>query len=141
LLIVTGSHLRAESCDRPLAYWLRSEILQRLEGMFGDAPPLQVFVCSDLWRINSDDLAEAPTISIGGPGVSAWAAHLADRVPSAFVVDDTLIVQADVDFDNLNVSCWGMDHATTVAAVSAFIERYLDAYLRAALTRIGAIEE
>jgi len=131
-------HLRAEVCDRPLAYALRAEMLNRLAARFPGGAPLDPIVCTDVWRLNDDDLRRCPSVSIGGPGVNAYTASLAESLPSAFVVDDRLIVQADLEWVDTNVCCWGADHANTVEAVQAFIDRYLDAFLDAALGAVDA---
>ncbi|MHC4976299.1 MAG: hypothetical protein ACYTF7_06800 [Planctomycetota bacterium] len=131
VLIATGAHLRSEVGDRPIAYSLRQEILTRLEDRFPDGSPLDVVVCSDLWRLNDESLSQIPTVSIGGPGVNALTACLGDKLASVFVIEDRLIVQADLDFDDLTVCCWGMDHDLTISATQAFVEKYLDAYLDA----------
>lgn len=137
-LVVAGAHLRAEAADRPLAYSLRERMLEWLNERFGDDSPLDILVCSDIWVLNNEDLRACPTISVGGPGVNAFAAYLADKLPSAFVIEDQLMVQTDLDFDDLIASCWGMDHPSTVAAVEAFLEKYLDPFMEAATERIGA---
>jgi len=46
-----------------------------------------VLVCSDVWYLNNDPLRSRPTISIGGPGVNALSAYLADKLPSAFAIE------------------------------------------------------
>ncbi|MFG0273520.1 MAG: hypothetical protein ACF8QF_00520 [Phycisphaerales bacterium] len=122
--------------DRPLAYALREEMLRRLEGRFPDGSPLDVIVCSDVWRLNDESLNTVPTVSIGGPGVNAYSAYLGDKLPSVFVIEDRLIVQADLEWEDLIACCWGMDHALTVQAVEAFMDRYLDDYLDAVLHAI-----
>ncbi|TVQ33108.1 MAG: hypothetical protein EA376_03370 [Phycisphaeraceae bacterium] len=139
LLIVTGAHLRAESADRPLAYHLRDRIFEELCrrcGVDEGDHPFTVMVCSDVWYLNNDDLRDCPTISIGGPGVNALGAFLADKLPSAFVVEDVLMVQIDLDYDDVIASCWGVDHTTTVAAVDAFCEKYLVQFIDEATRRI-----
>jgi len=138
VLVVAGAHLRAEAADRPMAYSIRERILEWLGERFGDRSPLDVLVCSDIWVLNNEDLRTCPTISVGGPGVNAFAAYLADKLPSAFVIEDQLMVQADLDFDDVIASCWGMDHGSTVAAVDAFLEKYLDPFMEAAVQRVGA---
>lgn len=136
VLIATGAHLRSEVGDRPLAYALRKEILSRLDARFPDGPPVDVVVCSDVWRLNDDALKTVPTVSIGGPGVNALTAYLGDKLASVFVIDDQLIVQMDLDFDDMLACCWGMDHDLTIQAVDAFVERYLDDYLDAVIRRV-----
>lgn len=137
ILIVTGAHLRAEVGDRPLAYRLRERIVgwldERLDADGDDPRRLsRVVVCSDVWYLNNDELRRCPAISIGGPGVNALSAYLGDKLPSAFVIDDVLVVQLDPGFDELLACVWGVNHAATVTAVDAFAERYLGAFLEAA---------
>lgn len=100
-----------------------------------EAPLFDALVCSDVWYLNNEELQTLPVLSIGGPGVNALTANLGDKIPSAFVIEDELIVQVDLDFHDLSVVMWGMDHGATVRAVDAFFERYLDAYLTAAAER------
>jgi hypothetical protein len=137
ILIVTGAHLRAEATDRPAAYHLRdliaADLARRGHPHRPSAP--RILVCSDLWYLNNDPLRSRPTISIGGPGVNALTAFLADKLPSAFAIEDLLMVQADLDFPDLIASCWGRDPEATAAAVAAFAERYLDSFLAAAASR------
>lgn len=147
LLIVTGAHLRAESADRPIAYALRERIVRWLDARAGadgldapgepdDAPrAFDVLVCSDVWWLNNDELRECPTISVGGPGVNALSAYLADKLDSAFVIEDWLMVQLDLDFDEVTACCWGMNHDATIEAVAAFETRYLESFLEAAARR------
>lgn len=136
VLIVTGATLRAEAEDRPLAYALRERVLAARDQRSGDNPPFDVLVCSDIWRLNTDALRNCPTISVGGPAVNALTAYLTDKIDSAYVVEDSLMVQADIDFTDLRVCCWGVDRAGTARAVDAFAEKYLDAYVSAILQRL-----
>ncbi len=137
VLIVTGAHLAAERYDRPLAYRLRETMLRRLD-VLGEPHPFDVLVCSDLWYLNDDALRAQPTISVGGPSVNALAAFLADRVESAFVVEDVLSIQLDLEFVDAVASCWGVDPGSTVSAVDAFVERYLDLFIERSAARLGA---
>ena len=122
------------------SYMLREEINTRLESRFPDGPPIDAVVCSDVWRLNDESLSQTPTISIGGPGVNALTAYLGDKLSSVFVIEDRLIIQADLEYDDISACCWGMDHELTVSAVDAFIERYLDGFLDAALRQSGVID-
>jgi hypothetical protein len=142
LLIVVGAHLRAEVADRPLAQHLRDRLGQWIDAHRPSQPTPdwadpQVVVCTDIWYLNNDDLRSQPTISVGGPGVNALAAYLADRLETAFVVEDVLAVQIDLDFVDPIASCWGTDHASTVAAIDAFCERYLDGFMEHAVRLIA----
>ena len=69
---------------------LREEVNRRLIDRFGDDLPLDVVVCSDVWRLNDESISTRPTISIGGPGVNALSAFLGDKLSSVFVVEDQL---------------------------------------------------
>lgn len=129
MLIVTGAHVRAESGDRPLAYHLREAMLDWRDRNYPDEPLFDVLVVSDVWYLNNEELQSLPVVSIGGPGVNALSANLADKIPSAFVIENVLIVQVDLDFHDRRAVCWGMSHASTVQAVEAFVERYLDGFL------------
>jgi len=140
LLIVVGSHLRAERADRPLAYQLQENILQWLVDHADElAEPEAVFdpvVCSDIWFINNEDLHPQPTISIGGPGVNALSAYFVQKLDSAMVRDQEMIIQLDPEFVDLRVSVWGQNHDQTVQALDVFMRRYLPDFLRAVATQI-----
>lgn len=123
--IVVGAHLRAEVHDRPSAARLRDALAGVVRG-------LDPVVVTDLWYLNSDELRAQPTISVGAPGVNALTAHLADRVPSAYVSDDVLMVQLDVGLAELTACCWGVDPRATSAAVDVFCDRYLARWADAA---------
>jgi hypothetical protein len=132
LLIVTGAHPAAEFHDRPVAYRLEQRIHQWLSQQSAGGPgpsPLVPLVVSDMWYLNDDALRRRPTISIGSPAANALTAYLADKLPSAFVIDDQLIVQLDVTFQESNVCAWGHTPAQTASAVEIFAERYLSKYL------------
>ena len=156
LLIVVGAHLRAEQSDRPLAYRLRERILRWIDGATGadtaenkakttaDTPPpipppppalLEPLVCTDLWYLNNEELIRRPTITIGAPGVNACTAFLTQRLPSVFVIDDTLQVLMDPELTTLHACCWGVDQSATVSAVDLFAERFLDRFLNVSLGR------
>lgn len=135
LLIVVGAHLKAEQSDRPTAYQLRDQIgawLTAGASGGGTRPPLRPLVCTDVWYLNDTSLSVCPAISVGAPGVNAYTAYLADKLPSTFVIDDQLIVQMDPEFGDLTAACWGSSHALTHQACTIFAERYMDAFLNAA---------
>lgn len=158
VLIVVGAHLRAEMADRPIAYWLRDRVLAWLDARVAGDPavaaaaadvedadpgqprpghPCRVVVCTDVWYLNDASLRVWPTVSIGGPGVNALSAYLADKLPGLLVVDDVLMVQMDPELSEMTASVWGVDHAATVNAAEAFAERYLDAFMSAAVRGWG----
>lgn len=138
LLIVVGAHPRAELHDRAPAYHLRQLVLDCLAARAsgeGEATAMQPLVVSDVWYLNDPSLRACPTISVGGPGVNALSAYLGDKIPGAFIVDDVLMVQLDVTLEELTACCWGVDADSTRAAVDAFAERYLEAFVDAAVRR------
>jgi hypothetical protein len=142
ILIVVGAHLRAEVADRPLAEALRERAQEWVDAKrpSTDDPDWvepQIVVCTDIWYLNNDDLRAQPTISVGAPGVNALAAYLADRLEMAFVVEDVLAVQVDLDFADPVASCWGTDPDSTAQAVEAFCDRYLDGFLEGAVRRLA----
>jgi hypothetical protein len=130
LLIVTGSSLRAEEADRPLAYYLKQQIEQlqsQAEG--GPDTRLETRVVADFRWLNEDSWQQLPTISLGGPGVNALAHRWLEEVPLSLAIDGQYYVQMDPDLSDLRVSIWGMDNSSTQIAVSAFVQRFLPQFL------------
>lgn len=138
ILIVVGAHPRAELLDRPIAYGLRERIAAWLNKRFGEHSPLMPLVVTDVWYLNDTSLKSCPTICIGGPGANALSAYLGDKVPSAFCIDEQLMVQLDLEFDDLIACCWGVNTRTNGAAVQAFEQRYMDQFLDAACREMAA---
>jgi hypothetical protein len=131
LLIVTGSTLRAEEMDRPLAYYLKQRIDRSL---IEHDPPLgsfRVLVVADIRWMNEKMLQTLPTISVGGPGVNALARDWLEEVPVSLAVDEQFYIQMDPDPDlePPHASIWGMDNSTTQIAVSVFLDRFLSGFL------------
>ncbi len=133
LLIVTGSTLRAEESDRPLAYYLQ----QKVEAASTDLDvSFRTVVVADFRWMNDDPLQVLPTISLGGPGVNALAHKWFDEVPFSLAVDEQYCIQMDPDLDEPRASIWGMDNATTQIAVSVFVDRFLPRFLEHAATYV-----
>jgi hypothetical protein len=127
LLIVTGSTLRAEEVDRPLAYYLK----QRIESCLTPDPSAsRVLVVADFRWIHDEPLQDLPTISVGGPGVSALAHRWLEEVPVTLAVDEEYYIQMDPELDRPRASIWGMDNASTQIAVSIFVDRFLPRFLQ-----------
>lgn len=128
LLIVTGSALRAEEADRPLAYYLKQQVeLYLTEHMPG---AFQVLVVADFRWLNDEPLQELPTISVGGPGVNALAHRWwHEELPLSLEVDEQYYVQMDPDLETPHASVWGIDNPTTQIAVSVFVDRFLPRFL------------
>ena len=131
LLIVVGAHLQAEVEQRPLAYRLCDQIRRWQEDHNCTEDGATPLVCCDLWYLNANDLLQRPVIAIGDPEFNAATAYLANRLPTALVVDDSLRVQLDPEFIDLKVCVWGVTPAATASGVELFSDRYLDAFLRA----------
>lgn len=130
LLIVTGSTLRAEQMDRPLAYYLR----QRLEAALKAAPSAelsgyQVVVIADFRWLHDESLQDSPTISVGGPGVNELTHRWLEEVPVALAYNERYFIQMDPDVEEPQASIWGMDNATTQIAVAVFLDRFLPRFL------------
>ncbi|MEE9130355.1 MAG: hypothetical protein V3T84_10070 [Phycisphaerales bacterium] len=131
LLVVVGAHLRAELTDRPLAYML-VERIEAWQRRHVEADWLAPLVCSDLWYLNAAELLSRPTICLGRPGVNAASAFFANRLPTAFVLEETFQVQLDLEFITMQACVWGVNAAATASGVELFEDRYLDPFLRAA---------
>lgn len=134
ICIIVGIQLRAELGDRPLAYRIEQEVRTRLEAALGkptegEPPRLAPVVLSDVYYLNSDELQARPAISVGGPGMNALSAMLVDKLPTAVAVENTLVIQMDLDMNDKRCAVWGMDHLETVRAVDLFVSKYLDAFV------------
>jgi hypothetical protein len=139
ILVVVGAHLQAEAIDRPLGYRLRQEILRwcderakRDQDEQAVMSRLQPIVCTDVWYLNDDSLRSRPTICIGPPGVNAASAYLANRLPTAFLIENTLRVHLDTEFIDQRACIWGVDQAATSAGVDLFVSRYLNEFMEEA---------
>ncbi len=131
LLIVVGAHLRAEQIDRPMAYAL-AEGIEDWQRQHVEADRLTPLVCSDLWYLNAAELWVRPTICLGRPGVNAATAYFANRLPTAFVLEEMFQVQLDLEFITMQACVWGVNAEATASGVQLFEDRYLDSFLRAA---------
>ena len=144
IAIVTGIQLTAELGDRPLAYRVEREVRDRLAAALGKAPEgglprLAPAVVSDVFYLNDEGIRARPTISIGGPGMNAVSAMLVDQLPTALAIEDTLVIQMDLDMADARCAVWGMNHLDTVRAVETFVASgYLDAFVRGVVDRVGA---
>ena len=141
LFIVVGADLRAEIRDRPLAYRLRDRVIQWQAQLHphqsgepvAAAELATIVVCTDLWYLNSNELMGFPAISIGDPGVNAATAYLANRLPTAMIIEGRFRVHLDPEFIDAQACLWGVDPRATAEAIDVFAERYLDAFIRAAV--------
>lgn len=104
ILVVTGSNLRAEYADRPLAYQLQEAIEQTA---LEQDHQIKTLVISDLWYLNTQCLQNMPMISIGGPGVNAVSAHLYKKLSNALVAENALVIQMDPELKDLRACIWG----------------------------------
>ncbi|MBN1435735.1 MAG: hypothetical protein JW936_01555 [Sedimentisphaerales bacterium] len=132
VLIVTGSNLRAEHADRPLAYQLQNSIDQLTYEL---DQPAKSLVISDLWYLNAKSLQNKPMISIGGPGVNAVSAYLYKYLANALVAENALVIQMDPSLKDLRACVWGANHKLTINALDIFVEK---GYLRDFLTAVWA---
>jgi hypothetical protein len=143
IAIVTGIQLKAELGDRPLAYRIEQVVREQLAAAFpkpepGELPRLAPVVVSDVFYLNNEAIQTRPTISIGGPGMNALSAMLVDQVPHALAIENTLIVQMDVEVNDMRCAVWGMNHLDTVRAVETFIAKgYLKTFVRGVIAKEG----
>ncbi len=142
IAIVTGIQLKAELGDRPLAYRIEQAVREHLAAALpkaepGELPRLAPAVVSDVYYLNSDALQARPTIAVGGPGVNAVAAMLVEReIPTALAIENTLVIQMDLEMHDARCAVWGMNHLDTVRAVETFLAKgYLDAFVKGAVAR------
>lgn len=134
ILIITGSSIRAEELDRPLAYYLKQKVEKALVDADHSGKTPRVVVMSDLRWLHDEPLQVLPTISIGGPGVNALSRRWLEEVPLSLAVDERYYIQMDPDLDDPRVSIWGMDNATTQIAASVFVDRFLPGFLEQILS-------
>jgi hypothetical protein len=125
ILIVTGSTLRAEQMDRPLAYYLQSQI-DELGAGHDDRMGL---VISDRFYLTHPELHHLPVISIGGPGVNRLAQKFLKRLCAVLAVEDRFFIQMGREPDDPRASVWGMDNAQMRIAVVTFADRYLPQFV------------
>ncbi len=120
ILIVVGASLNAEEKDRPLAYMLKSQIdkSKRAEGH----PFRKTIVISDLLYLQDKIIPICPTIAIGGPGVNAVTASLADKLPLFRNRDNRYFIQLDEEFGDKRISIWGVNALATKEGIQDFIE-------------------
>lgn len=140
VLIVVGSHLRAEERDRPLAYGLKTRIEHWRETHAQQlGVPLTPIVCSDLWYLSHPELQKRPTVCLGGPAVNSLAAlnvNTSEAEPDPAPQEPKVTIMIDPDFTHLRVGIWGTDTALTEKGIQLFTDRYLDGYLRACVTQV-----
>jgi hypothetical protein len=137
LLIVTGSTLRAEEVDRPLAYYLKQQVEARLEAE-DDPPPVRVI--ADFRWLHEESLQRLPTISLGGPGVNALAQRWLEDLAVSLAVDEQYYIQMDPKLEEPRVSIWGMDNPTTQIATSAFVQKFLPQFLARSADTLRELE-
>lgn len=141
IAIVTGIQLKAELGDRPLAYRIEREVRRQLKRLLppteeGEFPRLSPAVVSDVYYLNSDALQARPTLAIGGPGMNAVSAMLLKQLPTALSIENTLVVQMDLEMNDARCAVWGMDHLDTVRAVETFLAKgYLKTFVRGVVAR------
>jgi hypothetical protein len=125
VLIVTGSTLRAEQMDRPLAYYLQS----RIDELGAGHEDRMGLVVSDRFYLTHPELHGLPMISVGGPGVNRLAQKLLKKLVAILAVEGKFFIQMDPKESDLRASIWGMDNPQTRIAVVTFADRYLPRFV------------
>ena len=132
LPVVVGAHPRAELADRPwagrLARGLRAGLRERGVDLGSGLIPL---VMTDVWYLNDEALMQQPVIAIGDPGVNAASAYFATRLPAVYAVENACQVLLDSELLETRVCLWGVNDASTAAAIEYFEQKWLEPYLDA----------
>jgi hypothetical protein len=127
--IVVGVQLAAELGDRALAYRIQQQLKEKLDAQTDES--LSVAVISDVYYLNSDEARTRPVISVGGPGVNALTAQLINVLPTVLAIENTLVIQMDLEMTDPRAAVWGMDHLQTVKAAELFVEKgYLETFAK-----------
>jgi hypothetical protein len=141
IAIVTGIQLKAELGDRPLAYRVEQAVREHLADALprtdpAEPPRLAPAVVSDVFYLNNDEIQTRPTISVGGPGMNAVSAMLVNELPTAVAIENTLVIQMDLEMNDPRCAVWGMNHLDTVRAIETFLAKgYLDTFLKGVIER------
>ena len=137
IILVTGSNIVAEDRDRPLAYFLKTEIDKR-----GDDEALRGIVVSDLLYLFSDKLQSCATIVVGGPKVNILAQMLYRDLPLVITVEQAMFIHMDRTGRRNHVLIYGWDYETTHQAVRLFVDSgQLDNFLANVWGEEGEEEE
>jgi len=127
IILVTGSNIVAEDRDRPLAYFLKTEIDKR-----GDGEAMRGIVVSDLLYLFSDKLQGCASIVVGGPKVNILAQMLYRDLPLVITVEQAMFIHMDRGDTQRHVLIYGWDYETTHQAVRLFVDSgQLDNFLAA----------
>jgi hypothetical protein len=145
ILVVTGSTLRAEELDRPLAYYLKQRVelaiaAQTNTPATSNLSDYHIRVIADFRWIHDESLHHLPTISVGGPGVNALAHRWLGEIPISLNFKERYFIQMDPELVEPRVSIWGMDNPTTQIAVSVFLDRFLSRFLERCATIVTTFE-
>ena len=116
VLLVVGYGILAEEEDRSIAYDLKHAINTRGKG----SDTRGAVVVTDMWIMNQDMAELFPAISIGGPAVNAFAAHIYEELPVAFTRDQQVFIQMNQG-QGKRAALWGMDTTFTREAAEVFV--------------------
>jgi hypothetical protein len=126
--IVVGVQLPAELGDRALAYRIEQQLREKLDGLDQRLSPA---VISDVYYLNNEEAQSRPVISVGGPGVNALTSQLINVLPTVLAIENTLVIQMDLEMADPRAAVWGMDHIQTVKAAELFVEKgYLETFIK-----------
>ena len=98
-------------------------------------------VVTDEQYLENGSLHHNPTIAIGGPGSNAACEELTSQLPTVYVREEQVFVQADLAGDLKRAALWGVNAGCTAAAVQAFTAQgFLDDLLeRIWKFRVGTV--
>ena len=59
-----------------------------------------------------------------------------EQLPTAMAIENTLLIQMDLEMHDPRCAVWGMNHLDTVRAVETFLAKgYLDAFLKGVIEK------
>jgi hypothetical protein len=66
---------------------------------------------------------------------------LVDELPNALAIENTLVIQMDLEVNDQRCAVWGMNHLDTVRAVETFLAKgYLETFLNGVIAK-AALDE
>jgi hypothetical protein len=116
VVLVIGTSPNAEARDRPLADRIKAEIDRRGAGH----AYRRAVVVGDEWYLEHRTFHHNPTITIGGPGANGVTEEYTAMLPTVYVAEERVFVQAELEGEVKRVALWGADAAATAEAVEVF---------------------
>jgi hypothetical protein len=141
IAIVTGIQLKAELGDRPLAYRIEQAVREHLAAALPKPSPASCRASrrpSSATSTTSTATSSRPArrSASAARGMNAVSATLVEKLPTAVAIENTLVIQMDLEGDDPRCAVWGMNHLDTVRAVETFLAKgYLETFLQGIIER------